>query len=513
MKTLLTNAKVWLGKNYFASHIGFDDETGIIEFVGNSEHLKNCEIEFDEIINLPGKLVLPAFHDGHCHLTMGANVNAQLNLRNAATAKDFQDGIKDYSARSRELWICGGYFSDSNFTERINLSKNFLDEIENEKPVFISRFDLHSSFVNSKALELSGLLSRLGEFTNEEIILDESGSPTGELKERAMYHINSVIPEKTIEEKAELVKKQIQLLHSFGITAVTDITLLPDLNVYEYLLNRNEFNIFDYSVLPFPEIENINEIKKRFATFESQISFKCFKAFYDGSLSSKTALMHSNYKNENQNGIRTEFVNSGDFVKYGEMIDVADYQMAVHAIGDKSVTELLDFIKTLNSKSGLRPRRFRIEHAQHIRPDDFERFKIHHVIASVQPGHLFSDAKSAKELLDDISIEHNYRELLSRGVVLNFGTDFPVIGESPFETIYHAMKREGLPGDVFSLEECLTAYTKSNAFATYTEEIRGILSPGMIADVIVTEDLFEMTPEEIHEAKVDMTFMNGSRVV
>lgn len=512
MKTLLTNAKVWLGKNYFAAHIGFDDETGTIEFVGNSHLLKNCEINFDEIINLPGKLILPAFHDGHCHLTMGANVNAQLNLRNAATVKDFQNGIREYSAQSNEQWICGGYFSESNFTEPVKLSKNFLDEIEIEKPVFISRFDIHSSFVNSKALELSGLLSRLNEFTNEEIILDENGKPTGELKERAMYHINSVIPEKTIEAKAELVKKQIQRLHALGITAVTDITLTPDLDVYEYLLSRNEFNIFDYSVLPFPEVENIEKIKERFADFDSLIKFKCFKAFYDGSLSSKTALMHSNYKNENHSGIRTEFVNSGDFAKFARMIDLADYQMAVHAIGDKSVTELLDFIKLLNTESGLRPRRFRIEHAQHIQPEDFERFRIHHVIASVQPGHLFSDAKSATDLLDDISLEHNYRELLSKGVVLNFGTDFPVIGESPFETIYHAMKRQGLPGDAFTLEECLTAYTKSNAFATYTEESRGSLKPGMIADIIVTDDLFKMSPEDIRSTKVEMTFQNGSRV-
>ncbi|KAA0210189.1 MAG: amidohydrolase [Ignavibacteriaceae bacterium] len=512
MKTLISNARIWLGRNYYASHIGFDDESGKIEFVGNSDSLSKCKIDFDEILNLPDKLVIPAFHDGHCHLLAGAILNSHLDLRAASTIKDFTDSIKNYSRENTGQWTCGGYFSDSNFVEHIPLGLDFFNSIESEKPLFIPRFDLHSAFVNSKALELSGIMNKSGLFTRDELIYDENGNPTGELKERAMEYVQSVIPQKSLSEKSQLLKNQIAKLHSLGITAVTDIVRRPDLEVYKLLLEKNEFGLFDYAVLPFSEFENIETIKKEFAEFRSAIVFKCFKAFYDGSLSSKTALMHGNYKGTNHCGIRTEFVDSGSFDKYFEMIDLADYGMAVHAIGDKAVTELLDKIGNLNKKSGIRPRRFRIEHAQHIQPADFERFRILNIIASVQPGHLSNDAKTSEEILNDISIVHNYRELLSRGVTINFGTDFPVIIENPFETIYYALTRAGLPGDPFTPDECLDAYTKANAYATYTEETRGYLKPGFIADLVITENLFEMNFEEIKKCKVIMTFKNGKRV-
>ena len=125
--------------------------------------------------------------------------------------------------------------------------------------------------------------------------------------------------------------------------------------------------------------------------------------------------MHSNYKNTDQNGIKTEYVNSGDFLKDAFEIDKAGFQMSVHAIGDKSVTELLDLNEELNSKNGLRDRRFRIEHAQHIQKSDFQRFKDLNIIASVQPAHLFSDAKTSSEILSDYSTEHNYKKLFDIG--------------------------------------------------------------------------------------------------
>ena len=135
------------------------------------------------------------------------------------------------------------------------------------------------------------------------------------------------------------------------------------------------------------------------------IQFQSLKAFYDGSLSSRTALMHDNYKNTDHNGIKTEFVNSGEFEKFAYRIDEAGLQMSVHAIGDKAVSDLLDLNIELIKKSGQKHRRFRIEHAQHIQEKDFRRFKDLNVIASVQPTHLFSDAKTAMEILSDPSSE------------------------------------------------------------------------------------------------------------
>ena len=312
----------------------------------------------------------------------------------------------------------------------------------------------------------------------------------------------------------------MEKLNAFGITSISDITLFDDLEVYKEMIRQNKLNLRVDARLPFPEYSNLKKYQSEFSAISNLIKFRSLKAFYDGSLSSKTALMHSNYKNTSHNGIKTEFVNSGEFEKMAFEIDDAGYQMSVHAIGDKAVTELLDLNEELIKRSGFKDRRFRIEHAQHIRESDFGRFKDLNVIASVQPTHLFSDASTAKEILDDFKLEHNYKKLFDIGAEVCFGTDFPIVGESPFETLYYAMTRKAtgfedgfVPENNISLVNCLEAYTINNAYATYDEKERGSLETGKAADIIVMEDdLFEMTGEEIRDTKVNTTYFGGEKI-
>ena len=385
--------------------------------------------------------------------------------------------------------------------------------------VLITRFDNHSGFANSKALELTGIESIKNNFIKGEIILDENGDLTGELKEGAFYYVSDKIPDKTVQEKSALVLDEIKKLHSFGIVSVSDITQLEDLDVYEELFNKNKLRLKIYSILPFTEFKNIENHKKRFADFYSYIRFRCFKAYYDGALSSETALFWDNYKDKDHNGLNSDFVMSGDFKKTGVEIDKAGYQMAVHAIGDKAVSELLEFDKFLTHENGIKKRRFRIEHAQHIRECDFKKFVDQKIIASVQPTHLYNDVKSAKEKLKNIHTTHNYEQLIDRGVKVCFGTDFPIVDENPFETIYYAMTRktdddgeEFFGENKIELVNCLEAYTINNAYAVFQDNVRGDVRIGKAADLIVLDDLFEMSPDEIRNAKVDMTYMNGERI-
>lgn len=518
MKTLFTNAKVWLGKNYFADAVGFDSIDGNIDFVGKTVEAEQKQSDYDEVIDLKNKLVLPAFTDGHCHLVNGALESGELNLRNAETKSDFVNTIKEYKQKGT-LWIYGGHFSETHFKEEIKLNKFFLDGICSDVPVLITRFDNHSGFANSKALELSGIESIKNNFIKGEIILDEHGKLTGELKEGAFYYVSDKIPNKTVQEKSSLVLDKIKKLHSFGIVSVSDITQPEDLDVYEELLKRNELRLKIYSILPFTEFKNIENHKKRFADFYSYIRFRCFKAYYDGALSSETALFWDNYKGKDHKGLKTDFVMSGDFKKLGVEIDKAGYQMAVHAIGDKAVSELLEFDKFLTEQNGVRKRRFRIEHAQHIRECDFKKFFDQKIIASVQPTHLYIDIKSAREKIKNIHTTHNYGQLIDRGVKVCFGTDFPIVDENPFETICFAMTRktdntgeEFFSENKIELVNCLEAYTINNAYAVFQDNVRGDVRIGKAADLIVLDDLFEMSPDEIRNAKVDMTYMNGVRV-
>ncbi|MBS1494415.1 MAG: amidohydrolase [Bacteroidetes bacterium] len=517
MKTLFLNSKIWLKKNYFAESLGVDSDTGKIIFVGREKDV--LKSEYDEVIDLNGKVMLPAFNDNHVHLVKGALVSSELNLRNVLTSEEFKKEILNYRSNLKPgKWIQGGYFSDSNFTEKFTIDKNFLDAVCNDVPIFISRFDIHSCFVNSKALEFVNNFEGHS-FNQDELIRDADGNLTGELKERPMYFLQSMIPQKTLEEKASDVKQQIFEFHSMGITAISDITLTEDLDIYEYLLNKGELNLNINSILPFEEFYNIDKHKERFASF-NQIKFRCFKAFYDGSLSSRTAYYFKNYKNSDMRGIRTEYINSGDFHKTALAIDKAGYQMAVHAIGDLSVSELLDLNAELDLIHGARNRKFRIEHAQHIQPDDFRLFDVLKILASVQPSHLFSDASTSHELRNDFETTHNYSELLKYSVKLCFGTDFPIVSASPFETIYYAMTRKAkgfengfTPEYSMNLYDCLDAYTVNNAYGSNEDHVTGALRTDMRGDLIVlNENIFESNADDIRSIKVDMTYKNGTRV-
>lgn len=524
MKTLLINGKVRISKNNFTYAVGFNSRTGIITFTGSKEESENVKAEFDEVIDLGQRLVLPAFTEGHCHFIQGSFKNSQLNLRDARTKNDFIKGIREFKKKNGDKWIYGGFFSETNFTEDIKLDRHFLDEILPDTPMIISRFDIHSGIANSKALELSGFLNsgneKTSDFTKEEIIRNEKGEITGEVKERAGDFILDRIPLATLKERADVAIEQMRKFHALGITAISDITLSEDLEIYKEMISRNEMQLRVDARLPFQEIDNIKNYRDEFSSLSGMIQFQSLKAFYDGSLSSRTALMHDNYKNTDHNGIKTEFVNSGEFEKFAYRIDEAGLQMSVHAIGDKAVSDLLDLNIELIKKSGQKDRRFRIEHAQHIQEKDFRRFKDLNVIASVQPTHLFSDAKTAMEILSDPSSEHNYKKLFDIGAQVCFGTDFPIVGESPFETIYFAMTRKApgfehgfYPEYNISLDDCIDAYTVNNAYATYNENLTGSLSVGKTADIIVMEnDLFEMTGEEIRDAKVYETYFGGMKV-
>ena len=519
MKTLLYNGKIWIGKNYFASSVGFDSETGKIIFVGKGKaDDKNI---YSEAIDLKGKLVLPAFTDGHCHLFKGALVNSEVNLRYSSTQKDFANSIKDYKGNLKAgEWIVGGYFSEANFTEDITIDKDFIDNICSDVPVVLFRTDLHSLVCNSPALEKIDLNNHLNEFTNDEVIRDENNNLTGELKEKGMYFVLAALPKKTIEEKKEILKKQIDKLHSLGITSVTDISWREDLDVYKALLEDNILKLKINSVIPFEEIDSLYYYKKEFAEYKEFIRFGALKAFYDGSLSSHTALFFDNYKGTNNNGLRTEQVKSGKFKELAYKIDLASGQLVIHVIGDLAVSEALDLIEEIRNTNPLWDRRVRLEHIQHVQEKDLYRFKMLDVISSVQPAHLFFDAKVATQHIENPDTTHVFKKLIDGGNRVCFGTDFPVVPENPFDTIHIAMTREavgyteGFNTDMcLDLVTCLESYTINNAYASYEEDSKGSIREGKYADLIVVDrDIFSITAKDIKNAVVETTFINGKIV-
>jgi hypothetical protein len=518
MKILLHNGKIWTGGNSFVHCLGFDSISGKITFTGFL--LSGKKLEYDLLIDLKGKVVLPSFFEGHCHLRRGSEMKNEINLKGLSYESEIKEKLQEYIAGKKDGWVTGGYFTESDFAQNFIIDRYFIDDAAPDIPVYLSRIDLHSAVINSKAIELSGIKNKLNDFSKDEIILDAKGEMTGEIKERAMEFVYNAIPKVSPEVLAGYVIDEIKYMNSLGITHVTDITLPEDLDAYRILFEKYSPEIFINSVLPFESFNEFHKLKFPLEKFGDKIQFCSFKAFYDGSLSSQSAYFKDNYKNSENCGSVTEIVKSGDFERIGMEIDEAGYQILVHAIGDRAVKETLDFAEKLVTKHGRPDRRFRIEHCQHILPEDIKRFAELNVIASVQPAHLYVDAAVAEEKLNDTSTLHSYKKILAEKGILIFGTDFPVAPENPFETIYYAMSRKTAAyPDGFNkplsldLVSCLTAYTANNAYAAFQDSKFGKLEKGYEANFIVLDnDIFKAKINEIKDTKVEKTFYKGKLI-
>ncbi len=536
---LFINGKIWQPVGSFSESFGINNNH--FDFTGRNSEASLFKNNYQKITDLEGRLVLPGLIDGHVHLVYGSLMRKRLDCSNVNNIDELKQNINKYMKKNPGLkWIIGS---------NLNLEKVFAgflppfeqrggrgvlaDALQINLPLFITNYDYHSCICNSSALESSGLISKLNDFNDDEIPKDNSGNLTGILREKALNYIFDNIPEPGLSQKVEAVEEMISILHSYGITSVSDITDIEDFEVYKEILPLNKgespegkgvetgkLKIRINSYIPFKEFSNLEKYKNFTKEINPDLfTIKGFKAYYDGALSSETALFSENYKNKSHNGYKTEMAESGEIYTLSKQIDKAGMQVIMHAIGDKAVSEVLDLCQLLNNENGKRDRRFRIEHAQHIKEKDYERFKNMNAIASVQPVHLKYDAEVVKEKLSEnlVNYTHNYNKLIDLGVTVNFGTDFPIVGINPFENIMLAVTRktkEGIftPQFKISLNDCIKGYTINNAFASFNNKT-GSIQKGKFADFVIMEnDLFEMNEDEISNAKVWKTFFQGEEV-
>jgi len=520
-KTLFKNAKIWQPDGGFNESFGINGSE--IDFTGTNRQSSLIKSNYDRVIDLEGKLVLPGLIDGHMHLCYGSLMLKRLDARNVNSIESLKSVINKYvKANPKSNWIIG-----SNINLNIVLKDykpgngNFVDKIYSEKPLYIANYDYHSVLCNTLAFEKSGLTAKIYEFSDSEVIKDNKGKPVGIIKENALDYVFDNLPKPSILNRCNAVKDFIKILHSYGITTITDITLIEDFEVYNRLFEYNELKLRINSYIPIEEYMNIEKHEKFTNNINSDLyTINGFKAYYDGSLGSETALFSKNYIGKSHNGYKTDTVTGGVLDKYARKIDKEGRQLIIHAIGDLAVTEVLDLYETLAIKNGVRNSRHRIEHAQHIKESDHKRFKELGVIASVQPLHLKYDIGIVKDKLPDelVNTTHNYKKLFELGAIINFGTDFPIVGVNPFDNIKMAITRN-TSGEVFTpencidLHNCIKAYTFNNAYSNFNEEAIGSIKPGKCADFVIMEDnLFEMKPEDIGTAKVHETYFNGELV-
>ena len=496
--------------------------------VGSTRAIRSLAGTDTRLIDANGQLVLPGFNDAHVHFMSGGFQLSSVDLRDANTPQEFAERIRDFAAKlPKGRWITGGDWDHERWPDAKLPTKELIDRYTPDTPVFVNRLDGHMALANSLALKLAGVTRETRDTPGGVIVRDsKTGEPTGILKDAAQSFVWKVIPAASFEEKLAAARAATNHAASLGVTSVQDMSAGADVGVYQTLLDRGELKNRIYAVWPLPRWERLAQTGVRAHFGNAMLRTGGLKGFADGSLGSTTALFFEPYLDApNTNGIPSdEMFPEGAMLERVRGADRAGLQVIIHAIGDRANDNILSIYERVEKENGDRDRRFRIEHAQHLRAQDIPRFARDKVIASMQPYHAIDDGRWAEKRIgpERAKTTYAFRSLLDSGATLAFGTDWTVAPLDPMLTIYAAVTRRTLdsknplgwiPEQKISVEETVRAYTVGSAFAEFQENEKGTVTPGKLADlVILSRDLFTIDPKEIETVRVILTIMDG-RVV
>jgi len=496
--------------------------------VGSTQEIRKLAGARTRVIDAQKQLLLPGFNDAHVHFLSGGFQLASVDLRDANTPAEFAERIRSFAAKlAPGRWITGGDWDHERWPGALLPTKELIDGDTPNVPVFVNRLDGHMSLANSVALKLAGVTRETKDPPGGLIVRDaKTGEPTGVLKDAAMSFVWKVVPQSSFEEKLTAARAATEHAARLGVTSVQDVSAGTDVGVYQTLLDRGELKTRIYAVSPLPSWERLARTGVRAHFGSDMLRIGGLKGFSDGSLGSTTAFFYEPYQDEPESrGLAgDEMFPEGAMLQRVRDSDRAGLQVMIHAIGDRANDQILSIYEQIISENGERDRRFRIEHAQHLRPQDIARFARNKVIASMQPYHAIDDGRWAEKRIGHERAKSTYafRSLLDAGAVLAFGTDWTVAPLDPIQTIYAAVTRRTLDGknplgwipeQKISVEESVRAYTLGSAYAEFTEKEKGTIAPGKLADmVILSRDIFKIDAKEIENAKVVLTIMGG-RVV
>jgi hypothetical protein len=359
------------------------------------------------------------------------------------------------------------------------------------------------------------------------IVRDAQGNPTGALKDAAMNYIYKVIPNLTHEQREQATTRALAHAASVGVTSVQDMNApYADIAVYAELLERGALTIRIYAAPPIAMVEDQAKIGIRHSFGGPYLRIGAVKGFADGSLGSRTAYFFEPFNDQPGNhGLLSEDMQPLSRMRgYMMAADAAGIQICTHAIGDQGISMILDLYTEVVKAHGAADRRFRVEHAQHMAAKDFDRFDQLNVIASVQPYHAIDDGRWAEARIghDRASRTYAFRTFLNHGVRLAFGTDWDVAPLNPMLTLYAAVTRATLDGknpngwfpeQKLTIAEAIEAYTMGSAYAEFQEKVKGSITPGKFADmVLLSDDILTIDPVKIRDVKVLRTFVGGKTV-
>jgi predicted amidohydrolase YtcJ len=522
---ILTNGKIWTVNAAQPQAEAVACIGSRIVAVGSSADIRKWAGPKTQVIDLGGKLAVPGFNDAHVHFYAGGSHIASVQLRDAKSEAEFRERIRRFAAtRPNGRWILGGDWDHENWTPARLPTRQLIDEAAGDHPVFINRLDGHMSLANTIALKLAGITRNSPDPPGGAVVRDASGEPTGVLKDAAMDAVDRVIPAPSEDEVASAIRAAMRYAAENGVTSVQDMSASPEiLRVYQKLLKSDELTVRISGHQPLASWKRLADVGLLAGFGGPNLHIGALKGFADGSLGSTTALFFEPYLDApNTSGLANdEMIPESKMYQHIVDADRAGLQVAVHAIGDKANHTILNLFEEAANKNGARDRRFRIEHAQHLRADDIPRFAKLHVIASMQPYHAIDDGRWAEKRIGPERAKGTYafRSLLDAGAVLAFGSDWHVAPMEPILGIYGAATRRTLDGkhpngwvpeQKITVAEAIRAYTWGSAYASFEDQFKGTIEPGKLADLaVLSSDILTIDPAGIDKVKVVLTVFDG----
>jgi predicted amidohydrolase YtcJ len=523
---VVTHGLVWTGLSTGRGQPGaVAIGDGKILAAGDSAEIARYVGSKTRVLDAHGGLVMPGFADGHTHFIDGGFQLAWIDLRDAATPQEFVRRIKVYAANLKPgEWILGGDWDHTLWPGSPLPTHQWIDSVTPNNPVFVGRLDGHMALANAAAMRAAKVTKDTPAPVGGEVPRDAHGEPIGIFKDNAKGLIDRAIPAPSAEQRDSALARALAHAASLGVTATGHMSASwADLASYKRLERAGRMTLRVAVYLPIEDWRTVSDSVHRDGAGDDWVRIGGVKGYMDGSAGSRTAFFFEPFSDSaGYRGLLRQ--PESDMRAWVGAADSSGLQTAVHAIGDRANALILAIYDSVARAHGARDRRQRVEHAQHLRPQDIPRFGAQRVVASMQPYHAIDDGRWLEKRIGPVRIKTTYafRTLLDTDASLAFGSDWTVAPLDPILGVYAAVTRRTLDGknpggwvpeQKVSVGEALRAYTYGNAWALFMEQKWGTLAPNRYADVVVLDrDLFTVPPDSIGAVRVRYT-ISGGRVV
>jgi len=510
---------------------------GRVLAVGTNKTIKSHISDSTQTIDLEGKLAIPGFIESHGHFNSLGYSKMQLDLMNIKNWDEAVDMVKKAVSKAKPgEWIRGRGWHQEKWDQvpEPNVDglpfHDSMSRVSPENPVLLTHASGHSCFANAKAIELAGIDEKTPNPEGGEIVKDENGKPIGIFRETAQDLLRKAqgdylakrTPEQIKEEQLKAIKLADRACLADGVTSFHDAgTSFGTIEIYKQLILDNKLGVRINAMISEPNERLKQDISnyKIIGFADHHLTVRSIKRLIDGALGAHGAWLLEPYNSlPTSVGLNTEPI---DAMKITARIAIENgFQLCTHAIGDRGNRETLDiYEEAFKQHPGKKDLRWRIEHAQHLHPDDLPRFAKLGVIASMQPNHCTSDGPWVIKRLGEKRAKEGaymWRKLMETGAVICNGTDVPVENINPVANFYAAVTRKTKDGSVFygdqrmTREEALRSYTLNGAYASFEEDIKGSLTPGKLADItVLSKDIMTIPDDEILSTEVLYTIVGG----